>query len=175
MILATDVHYYTDYDYTNYAIAAGVAFADWQDAAPTQTYTCRIDEVKPYVSGQFYQRELPCLLALLAQIHAAPDYIPDCIIVDGFVYLDGVSQAGLGFHLYQALHEKIPVIGVAKSAFQQPPKVHELYRGESQKPLYITAAGLPLALAKQHIQDMHGDFRLPTLLKYADQCCRQRI
>jgi len=164
MILATDVHYYSDY-----AIAAGVIFGNWQDAIPIQSDTCKVEQIKPYISGQFYQRELPCLLALLDHVKQKPS----CIIVDGFVYLDGVSQAGLGLYLYQQLNTKIPVIGVAKSAFRKTPKQTELYRGESKKPLYITAAGLSLIQAKESIQQMHGDFRLPSLLKQVDQLCRQ--
>jgi deoxyribonuclease V len=166
MILATDVHYYSDY-----AIAAGVVFKNWQDATPIQTYTCRIEHIKPYISGQFYQRELPCLLALLEHVTQKPN----CIIVDSFVYLDGISQAGLGFHLYQQLDAKTPVIGVAKSAFRKTPKQTELYRGQSKKPLYITAADLSLIQAKEYIQQMHGEFRLPSLLKHVDHLCRQDL
>lgn len=163
MILATDVHYHEQG-----ATAAGVLFNDWQDTEPQQVLVAEIAEVAEYIPGQFYRRELPCLLALLKQL----ENVPDCIVIDGFVYLDAQNRAGLGKHLYDALAGEVVVIGVAKSAFRDSPTETALLRGDSQKPLYVTAAGIPLAQAKQHIATMHGAFRLPTLLKQVDRVCR---
>lgn len=164
MILATDVHYLE-----TGAMAAGVLFRNWQEARSERVVLAEVVEVAEYVPGEFYQRELPCLLALLDKLKKEPD----CIIVDGFVFLDGHQAPGLGKHLYDALDGRIPVVGVAKSVFKDSPPETEIYRGESKHPLYVTSVGIPLEEAKAHIAGMHGKYRLPTLLKQADQVCRK--
>ena len=67
---------------------------------------------------------------------------------------------------------KVPVIGVAKSKFADHAKVKMVWRGTSQTPLYVTGIGIDLDEAVQNIRKMVGQFRLPTLLKRADQLCR---
>jgi len=167
MILATDVHYHVP-EAGGGATAAGVLFNDWGDAIAQQTVTAEIADVQAYVSGQFYKRELPCLLALIKQIESPLD----CIIVDGFVYLDSQQHAGLGQYLYDALEGEVSVVGVAKSAFRHSPVETQVLRGKSANPLYVTSVGIALADAKQSILAMSGDFRLPTLLKQVDRLCR---
>lgn len=164
MILATDVHYFD-----HYAIAAGVLFKAWESSNVAQLVTIKVDNIQPYQSGQFYKRELPCLLALLEKIEKPLSHI----IVDGFVHLDANKKAGLGKHLYHALEDKITIIGVAKNAYKDINDDFKIYRGNSKKPLYISAEGVDLATAKNYIQAMQGDFRLPTLLKRVDQLCRE--
>ena len=166
MILATDVHYHN-----NGATAAGVVFEDWSDAVANHVVLTEITDVAEYIPGMFYQRELPCLLELLKQFEHQPEYI----IIDGFVYLDGYQRPGLGKYLYDALDQNIPIIGVAKSSFHEIPAATQVLRGQSQKPLYVTTAGMPLEQAKQYVATMHGEFRLPTLLKQADQACRRNM
>lgn len=163
MIVAVDVHY-TEPG----AIAAGVYFEDWADACPAHSAISRFDAVEPYEPGAFYRRELPCILGLL-HAHALR---PDIVIVDGHVFLDGNGRPGLGKHLFDALEGRVPVIGVAKTAFVGIGDDHALLRGDSARPLYVSAAGMPLHLAKSHIETMHGAHRLPTLLKAADRACR---
>lgn len=163
-ILATDVHY-TDAG----AVAAGVLFDDWRAATPLRTVTRRFDTVEPYVPGAFYRRELPCLLGLLRE-HALQ---PDVVIVDGHVVLDDAGRPGLGKHLFDALDGRVAVIGVAKTAFIGMDARFEVRRGDSARPLYITAAGLPLDEAQAKIRAMHGAHRLPTLLKRVDRACRE--
>jgi deoxyribonuclease V len=163
MILAVDVHYADDH-----ATVAGVLFENWQDAAPAGELVSRVEGVAGYQPGEFYQRELPCILRLIRERGLQPD----CIVVDGLVYLDGSSTAGLGRHLYDALLARVPVIGVAKSHYQGLGPQYELQRGASTRPLYVTAAGLDLALAKECILGMHGPHRLPTLLKRVDRLSR---
>ena len=65
----------------------------------------------------------------------------------------------------------VSVIGVAKTPFQDISDEHKLLRGKSKKPLYVTAID-DLITAKQNILSMHGDFRLPTLLRRVDQNTR---
>jgi deoxyribonuclease V len=163
MILALDVQY----DDTNdTALAAAVAFRSWGDEHPAHEWTVPISGLQPYVSGQFYQRELPCLLALLA---ASP--VPaNTILVDGHVWL-GVGRPGLGKRLYEALGEITPVIGIAKRPFHQGCAT-ELLRGSSEAPLYVTVAGMHMVTALGYLTQLHGPFRIPTLLKRADALAR---
>ncbi len=57
MIACIDVGYREDS-----ARAACVTFDDWEDSEPTGDFVLDIDQVEPYVPGQFYRRELPCVL-----------------------------------------------------------------------------------------------------------------
>ncbi len=160
MILAVDVHYRE-----TAAQAAGVAFDEWTDAEPAVRFLTRTPIAADYRPGAFYRRELPCILALLNE-HGLQ---PDTILIDGFVYLDGTSRPGLGWHLYDALDGKTAVIGVAKRPFRGIPDRHQVTRGGSHRPLYVTSAGIPLETARSRVEAMHGPYRLPTLLKLADR------
>lgn len=165
MIAALDVHYE---DTTSSAWAAGIAFHAWTDVHSAVEKVIRVSEVHPYVPGQFFRRELPCLLASL---RALPPV--EVVIVDGYVWLGDGSQPGLGAHLYEALEKRIAVIGVAKSKFRGASGAQEITRGQSTRPLFISAAGMPLADALDHVRSMPGPHRLPTLLSRVDQLCRQ--
>lgn len=162
MIACLDVHYHDPG-----ATAAGVWFSDWPDSTSSAEVVLPIAQVEPYQPGQFFRRELPCLLAVLRGGPPA-----DIVIVDGYVWLEDEGHPGLGAHLFQALREKIPVIGVAKTKFAGAKPVQEIRRGESLNPLYITAAGIELSEAARHIARMHGPHRIPTLLRRVDQLCR---
>lgn len=164
MLLAVDVHYVA-----NKASVAGVAFANWGDPAPLQTYTTVLDGVAAYEPGSFFKRELPCILQLLHVYQLAPQII----VVDGYVFLDGHSRPGLGKHLYDALNGTAAVVGVAKKRFRGLDDRFAVYRGGSKVPLWITAVSLPLAQAQTAVCHMHGPHRIPTLLKHADQLCRR--
>lgn len=165
MILAVDVCY-NDSD----AVVAGVLFEEWTSGNSRADYISHVDEVQDYVPGQFYKRELPCILALIEEHHLQPY----CIVIDGYVFLDGVNKPGLGYRLYEALDKRIAVIGVAKKPFAGIADDYAVLRGDSQKPLYVTATS-DLSQAKKTIASMHGNHRIPTLLKRADQLCRQVI
>lgn len=165
MILAVDV------DYRNSeALTVGICFDDWRDKAATHLYRSVIPKVEDYEPGSFYRRELPCILRLLSEHHLSPD----TIVIDGFVYLGDESRPGLGMRLYNALNREVPVIGVAKNPFKGTTPDTELLRGNSSKPLYITAAGMDITTAKACILSMHGKHRMPTLLKEADRECRRK-
>lgn len=98
----------------------------------------------------------------------------EVIIVDGFVYLDDDKKYGLGGHLYEKLNRQIPIIGVAKTNFASIEKNKKaLYRGDSIKPLYITSIGIDLEEAFKNIESMHGEFRMPTLLKELDRLTKE--
>ncbi|WP_206198069.1 endonuclease V [Shimia sediminis] len=162
-LMVVDVHYAGDT-----ATAAAILFADWHREDPSETLTTTISPVAAYEPGAFYKRELPCIFALLDKMQTPPTLI----IIDGYVTLGAEERDGLGMHLFRALNEKIPVIGVAKTQFQGTPDTAELLRGTSQQPLYVTAAGMSVEDAKSCIRAMHGPHRLPTLLTAADRLAR---
>jgi deoxyribonuclease V len=170
MKLAVDVHYHSigTHSVGDRATVAGVLFEQWNDSVPKQELVCEIDLIEDYESGQFYKRELPCILKLL-EVHTIR---PSCIVIDGFVYLDGFAQSGLGKYLYDALHGEISIIGVAKTPFHGISHDYAVYRGNSEKPLFVTAEGIQITEAKEIVCKMHGEYRLPTLLKRVDQVCR---
>ncbi|RJX39916.1 endonuclease V [Paenibacillus pinisoli] len=162
MIIAIDVYYEE-----HRAKAVGVIFQHWDDAEPHEVIVAYIDNPLDYEPGAFYKRELPCIQELLKladidRIHA--------IVVDGYVYLDNEKKPGLGHYVYTAYSGKIPVIGVAKTAFHDnEAHVQKIYRGNSSKPLFITAVGMELGRAAAHIQSMCGAYRFPHLLKLLDR------
>lgn len=161
MLVAIDVHY-RDKE----AKVVAVLFNHWTDEEALRFRTCYVPVAADYEPGAFYKRELPCLLNILEEIDLKT---VDGIVVDGYVYLDDQMKKGLGAHLYDELSAQIPVIGLAKSSFLKS-KRHsiEVLRGSSIKPLYVTAIGMPVDTAADHIRRMHGDFRIPTLLQQLD-------
>lgn len=164
MILVVDVHY----DEKN-AKVAGVLFEKWHARQAERLIAKEVSEFGGYRPGEFYRRELPPILALLEEVDPLPSYI----VVDGYVTLGEEKKPGLGKYLYDALDGECIVIGVAKSRYQGTPPEAELYRGESDRPLYITAAGIPQEEAKACICNMGDEDRLPFMLKRADQLSRE--
>jgi deoxyribonuclease V len=151
------------------AVAACVLFHHWTDGDGYAELIEQVAEIQPYKPGQFFRRELPCLLAVLRKV-AEP---LRTVIVDGYVWLRDEQSPGLGAHLFDALERTIPVIGVAKTRFQGAAAAREVVRGDSRKPLFVTTAGIDLDQAARQIQEMHGTYRIPTLLKRVDQLCRR--
>ena len=125
-------------------------------------------DVEPYVPGEFYRRELPCLLKVLDQLSERPEVV----VIDGYVWLDASGRKGLGGHLFEALNKTVPVIGVAKTRFATATRAIEVLRGSSARPLFVTAAGIDQANAAKCIRRMHGESRIPTLLKRVDRLSR---
>tara|TARA_B100000745_G_scaffold277774_1_gene208382 strand:+ start:1589 stop:2107 length:519 start_codon:yes stop_codon:yes gene_type:complete len=163
MILAVDVQYDD-----KSAFVAGILFDEWDSKKPIAEYISLVYEIEEYIPGQFYKRELPCILKLLDEHGLAPS----CIVVDGYVYLDGIQMPGLGKRLFDALDKRIEVIGVAKKGFLGITSDFEILRGKSEKPLYITSTS-DLETAKNRVLNMFGKNRIPVLLKRADQLCRE--
>ncbi|MCU0450931.1 MAG: endonuclease V [Bernardetiaceae bacterium] len=161
MILAFDTYYFE-----NKARTVCISFENWSDEANYQVDTEITEGVAEYQSGEFYKRELPCIVSLYSKIETKD---VEAIIVDGYVYLNDSDKLGLGGHLYHQLNGRIPIIGVAKTNFAtlENNKRH-LLRGESRKPLYITAIGIDIEEATKLIGRMSGGYRIPTLLKLLD-------
>lgn len=159
------------YDGDQAAVAAGVLFADWRDVSAQSRVATAISPIAPYQSGAFYQRELPCLMALIQQLVQPPKVI----VIDGYVTLGAEQQPGLGAHLYAVLETQIPVIGVAKTAYRNTPFNCAVHRGQSAQPLFVTASGIDLEIAKTNILTMHGTYRIPTILREVDQLARTEL
>ena len=163
MIAATDCHYRR-----NEAMCGAILFSNWATAVPDLELRELFPDPAPYRPGSFYLRELPCVLKLLQAVQGRFD----TVIVDGYVWLGPDGRPGLGAHLFQALRRTIPVVGIAKSPFQGSPHAERVYRGNSRRPLFVTAAGMDGHEAAEHVKRMHGPHRIPTLLKRVDQLCR---
>lgn len=167
MFLAVDVQYD---DENQTAQAAGITFDSWDSKDITSEIVAHIPHVEPYVPGMFYRRELPCIQAVLAKLPR----IPDTIIVDGYVDMSPVPpHPGLGRYVYNIVNGRARVVGVAKTRFVTAVAA-EVLRGQSLKPLYVTAAGTPLQWAVDGVQSMHGEHRFPELLKRVDHLARGR-
>lgn len=162
LLVCLDVDYRADK-----AVAAGIWFRGWAAEHEQTSAVAAFGDVAPYEPGEFYRRELPCLLGVLSEGPPA-----DLVIVDGYVSL-GEGHAGLGAHLYEALGRKVPVVGVAKTAYRSATEAIEVRRGQSESPLFVTAIGIDAALAAAELPRMHGPFRVPTLLRAVDQLARR--
>jgi len=165
MIYAFDTYYFDEF-----AKTVCIAFKNWNSEKEQEVFTEKTAIVSHYESGAFYKRELPCILSLLKQITLNSD---DLIIVDGFVTLDNNGKIGLGGYVYDELNGFVPVIGIAKNNFSAPDdQRRSVCRGDSKTPLFVTAKGADVDEVKIRVEEMAGNFRIPTLLKKLDQLTR---
>ncbi|HEY6278558.1 MAG TPA: endonuclease V [Streptosporangiaceae bacterium] len=159
---ATDVHYLPSGGARAVAVVAA-------DAAFCHLLADRIElvaEVRPYVPGQFYLRELPPLHAVLDGLEGLR-----LLIIDGYADLDPAGRPGLG--AYAQAEFGVPVVGVAKTAFRTAIHAVPVIRGErSTRPLFVTAAGMPCQDAADLVRGMAGRYRLPDALRRADALAR---
>jgi deoxyribonuclease V len=102
-----DVHYEE-----GAAVAACLVFKGWERGEAAREHTKTVAGVAEYVAGEFYKRELPCVLAVLGEVAESLEIV----VVDGYVWL-GQGRRGLGAYLHEALGGDIAVVGVAKSEF----------------------------------------------------------
>lgn len=126
-----------------------------------------VPEVAPYVAGEFWRRELPCLRAVLDGVAGV-----ELLVVDGYVDLDPAGRAGLGAHA--AAEFGVAVIGVAKTRFATATHAVEVRRGTASRPLFVTASGWPAAEAAELVRAMAGRYRLPDALRRVDALARGR-
>ena len=143
------------------AVAAAVAFDEWDAPEASRSYTCPVAQLEPSRRGELDLRDLPCLLQLL-RLHGLQ---PELIVIDGWVDLDGHETPGLGRHLHHALEGRSAVIGVSKTGLPGLPAQFEISREEETRPLVVTCIGIDLGAAKARLRAMHGQRRVPTLLK----------
>jgi len=147
------------------ARAALVVYRDKGFAELDGEYVAVQEQVAPYRPGNFYERELPAIRAVLSQADPV-----DLLVVDGYVDLDPDGRPGLGAHVYAELRR--PVIGVAKTFFHTATHAVPVRRGSSQRPLYVTAAGLAVQDAAALVAGMRGVARIPTALAAVDTLAR---
>lgn len=164
MILAIDVQYKDSHGFVS-----AISFKDWRATTPDNQYETFVNGIADYEPGQFYKRELPCILKLMEE-HSL---LPEIIVIDGYVILDDQGSPGLGMHLYNALESKSKIIGVAKRSFSGISERAKIFRGNSKNPLFITSIGVDIEDAKKYILQMHGKNRTPVLLKLVDGLCRE--
>lgn len=162
MIAFLDASYHD----THTSVACVLA-ANWSDGKPARELVRVFPQAEAYTPGEFYRRELPFLLRILEEVSSQVT----TMVIDGYVWLDSQHRPGLGAHLYSALGSHTPVVGVAKTAFLGAPAIPVL-RGESHSPLFVTSQGIPPEEAATRVREMHGAFRIPTLLKRADRLSR---
>lgn len=162
IVACFDVYYYKDY-----ARACCIVFSKDEEKIMSE-YIEEIKDIKDYVSGQFYKRELPCILRVLEKVKEDIDII----ITDSFIWVDECKK-GLGAYLYESINCKTPIIGVAKSYLKDCTAYVEIYRGQSSNPLYISAIGIDLNYSANLISNLKGDFRIPDILKKVDQLSRK--
>jgi deoxyribonuclease V len=166
LLCCVDVDYRPDR-----VVAACVGFERWtDDTACLERVVPSHVEPAPYQSGQFYRREMPYLTALVEQLPT----MPRIILIDGFVWL-GPDDPGLGAYLYEALQRRAAVVGVAKRSFRHNTEGVPVLRGQSRRPLWVTAVGIALDEAVQGVASMHGSSRVPTLVKRADRLSREYV
>lgn len=166
MIGCVDVQYEDDK-----ATAALVVFRDWSSETVVAQRTITLDVPSAYIPGEFYKRELPCVVAVL---EASPCEI-STLLIDGYVWL-GVNEhgdqvRGLGAHLFDELKQRIAIIGVAKTPYKSSNAI-PVIRGTSKRPVYVSAAGIDLDVAVECVRQMQGEHRLPTMLKLTDHLAR---
>jgi len=163
MKLAVAVHYHGAE-----ALAAAVAFDEWDAPEASRTFTSRVADVDGPVRGELDLRALPGLVQLLRE-HALA---PDVILIDGPVHLDAAETPGLGQALYDALGGRTAIIGVSTRSMPGMPGQFEVLRDGEAAPLIVTCVGIDLGAAKVRIRTMHGKRRIPTLLKLAARIAR---
>lgn len=163
MKAALDVHYESGRSF-----AACVIFSNWPDGEPAELIRAVMPGALQYQAGRFYERELPCLLSVLKR--AGREF--EMIIIDGYVHLQPEGGKGLGVHLFEALSYSPAIVGVAKNPLNVADRFVPICRGRSRKPLFVSAIGCSLDQAARSVLSMHGQYRIPTLLRLADHHAR---
>jgi len=158
---AVDVYYPP----TGGARAALVVAADRRFATVVGEQVTWLDHVAAYQPGRFVDRELPPITAVLAQAGRL-----DMLVIDGYVDLDPTGRPGLGAHLHAQI--RVPVIGVAKTAFRGAEHAITVHRGTAVRPLYVTATGIAIEQAARLIANMAGSHRIPDALRRVDRLAR---
>lgn len=153
------------------AFISCVQFLNWYDDHPSAKRLTHLDIQAKYVPGRFFERELPCLLFALKQ--ETVEF--EVIVIDGFVHLKPPLKKGLGYYLYESMPYSAAVIGVAKNPLKVADSYVPVLRGKSCKPLFVSSINFSTDRAAELIKNMHGPFRLPTLIKMADGFCKDAV
>ncbi len=163
MIAALDVGYDDEG-----ALAAAVMLREWSSPEPEREIVVRQPATADYRPGEFYLRELGPLLAVVQEIVPPPTHL----VIDAYCQLSADGAPGLGARLAELLPEGSAVVGVAKNRFRGTRHAAEVMRGGSSKPLFVTVVGADLADAARWIRSMHGEHRIPAMLRRVDRLSR---
>jgi len=136
--------------------------------APDVSFAVTLEEQSVFVPfeaeyrpGEFFIRDVPAIRAVVAS--TAP---LDLLVVDGYVQVDPDGRPGLGGRLHALLG--IPVIGIAEEPYPSATHAMGVRRGTyPERPVFVTAAGLPLRDAAEAVLKMSGGFRAPEALRRA--------
>lgn len=148
------------------ALVGCVAIENFSDTEPLSEWIVEGGSVGPYVPGEFYRRELR---PLIRAVRSAPD-LSVCVI-DAYVDLGEDAAPGPGRILFE--QTGVPVVGVAKSRYLGTPTEFEVLRGESQRPLFVSAAGLNNDRAREYVRAMAGMGRIRSMIRRAHQLSKQ--
>jgi len=159
-----DVHYPA----SGGARAALVVARDSTFTTLAEEHVAWLPTAEPYLPGSFFTRELPAIQAVLARTA-----VPDLLVVDGYVDLDPAGRPGLGMHVHR--YTGRVVVGVAKTAFRTATHAVAVHRGQSTRPLYVTAAGIDVDRAAAFVAAMAGAGRIPDALRHVDRLARLNV
>lgn len=167
---------------------AAVAVLTWPELSLHETTIARQPTTFPYIPGLLSFREIPTVLAALAQVQT----IPDLLLCDG-QGLAHPRRFGIACHL--GVLVDLPAIGVAKSRLigqHEPldqvrgswqPLLHKeerigaVLRSRSQtKPLYISLGHrISLESAIDYVMSCTTRYRLPETTRWADKLASSKI
>lgn len=164
MVVIIDADYNEE---TREGHVAGIVAKNILSEQEEYVITAFVTEIEDYIPGQFYRRELQSVDSIISQIEKGDI---EMIVVDGYAD-SGTEEHALGTYVYEKYN--IPVIGIGKNKYDRCVLENlEVYRGESKKPLYVTSKGMDNEQAKTLVKKMAGKFRIPYLVKYADNRAR---
>lgn len=164
MVVIIDVDYDEE---TRKGHVAGIVVKEILAEQEEYVLTAIVTEIEDYIPGQFYRRELKSIESIICQMNIEDI---EMIVVDGYAD-SGTEEHALGTYVYEKY--KIPVIGIGKNRYNRCVlKNIEVYRGDSKKPLYVTSKGIDNEQAKKLVGKMAGKYRLPYLVKIADNRAR---
>jgi deoxyribonuclease V len=154
------------------SVAACLTADDWTSTVPIAEFTHRAGRAEPHTPGEFHRREFPLIMSVLAMLPERPRML----VIEGYVWLDTDGRKGLGAHLFEALRGRTAIVGLATSCFADAEQwVEQVGRGDSENPLWVTAAGVTLSEAVSGVKRMHGPHRIPTLVGRVAQLARKTL
>lgn len=164
MVVVIDADYNEE---TRQGHVAGIVAKDILAEKEEYIITSIVSNIGDYIPGQFYKRELQSVESIISKMDKKDI---EMIVIDGYAD-SGTKEHALGTFVYEEYN--IPVIGIGKNKYDRCILENlEVYRGESNKPLYVTSKGIDNEKAKELVKHMAGDFRLPYFVKYADNRAR---
>ncbi|NUM35320.1 MAG: endonuclease V [Candidatus Brocadiae bacterium] len=181
-ILALDIQYVGDFAHI------GGDLWEWQ-GGHIDTFAAAVKSSFPYVPGYFCFREGPPLLSFYEKLRDQYQIFPDLIIIDGH---GTAHPRKLGVACWMGIATKVPTIGCAKDtlvhyegaleekkAARLPVFVDKdlvgyvLRTQDGIKPLFVSPGHLvSLETSALVILGLPGEYRIPDILRNADQAAR---